>query len=206
MEDHKLDETEKSNKKGMAETSTQRQKETKIDIHQEQKSTTLPEETQATTENITSIPNATIKKNDTQTKCDEEGRENNMEITEILTRASIRIMSKIGEKLMESMCYNGWGRKTETGHGDPDGTETFEDTSTTGPIPIYLGGRNRREIPRKTSNEIVEQPTQEIHTNRSSSKPSQDMNPNTTDNNNQAKPKSKIPMKKHRKIQHTKEK
>ena len=48
-EDHELDETKEPNQKGMAETSTQKQKETKIDTHQEKKSSPLPKETQATT-------------------------------------------------------------------------------------------------------------------------------------------------------------
>ena len=115
-------------------------------------------------------------------------------------------MSNIGEKLMGSMCYNGWGRRTETGHDEPTETETLKDTSTTESISMDSGERNGRKIPRKMSNEMVKQPAQETDTNKnstsSSSEPKQEMNHNITDNGNHVEPKCDMPKKENGKIQH----
>ena len=84
----------------------------------------------ATTEDATSTSMSNTKEGCTHEEQDEgKGRDSieNMDIAEILTHTSMRIMSKIGEKLKESMCYKGWGNKIKNGHED---TPTIEPTPT----------------------------------------------------------------------------
>ena len=80
-----------------------------------------------------------------------------MDITEIVTHTSMRIMSKIGEKLRESMCFRGWGSEEKDGH---------EDTPIIAPNPTPPGVEERQRVQVETNELTGTPPSKEKHADK----------------------------------------
>ena len=101
-------EVEKPHLEEVAETMVRRRTKRNRNRTDKQESPTPPEEIPATEECTTATSRSNTKEGQTHVGQDEGGGKNNikdMDIPEILTHTSMRIMSKRGEKLMESKVF-----------------------------------------------------------------------------------------------------